>query len=70
FAADWALHLEMGEVVLLQDCLEEAGLRLKCRALAKLGRMQQALQCYQKYVKDYTRFLNTKPNLSFEDLFK
>ncbi|MDR0750848.1 MAG: hypothetical protein LBF62_14935 [Tannerellaceae bacterium] len=67
---DYPLLLDMAEVILIQDSLEESGIRLKCRSLSKLGKKKQALQCYNKYAGEYAAMLNARPELSFDEMAK
>ncbi|MDR1557894.1 MAG: hypothetical protein LBS88_12840 [Tannerellaceae bacterium] len=65
---DYPLLLNMAEVILIQDSLEESGIRLKCRSLFKLGKKKQALLCYHKYAEEYFAILSIRPDLSFDEI--
>jgi hypothetical protein len=61
---------KIADVILLHDNIDEDAIRLKCYALYHLGRNNQALQCYKKFVEDYQLLLATKYNTSFEELIE
>jgi two-component SAPR family response regulator len=67
---DYPLLLDMAEVILIQDSLEESGIRLKCRSFFKLGKKKQALLCYNKYAEEYFTMLNIRTELSFDEIVK
>jgi len=67
---DLPLLLNIADIILVQDSMEEAGIILKCRILFKIGKKQQALQCFNKYAEEYFDMLNTKPELTFEKIIK
>jgi len=61
---------KIADVIQLHDDIDEDAIRLKCYALYHLGRNNQALQCYKKFVEDYQQLLATNYNTSFEELIK
>ncbi|GHT04666.1 hypothetical protein FACS189423_07690 [Bacteroidia bacterium] len=65
---DYPLLFDIAKVILIQDNIEEFGIKLKCSILYKLGKKKQALQCYNKYVEEYVTVLNTKPELTFDKI--
>jgi len=65
---DWSLLLDIADVILIQDSLEESGIKLKCKALLNLGRKRQAYQCYRKYVEEHIQFVAASPELTFEKI--
>jgi two-component SAPR family response regulator len=67
---DLALLLNISEVILIQDGMEETGIRLKCRVLSKSGKKKQALHCYNKYAEEFFNLLNAKPEHTFEEMLK
>jgi two-component SAPR family response regulator len=67
---DWTLLLNIAEVILIQDSIEELGVKLKCNILFKFGKKKQALQCYNKYVEEYLNILNIRPELTFNDIMR
>jgi two-component SAPR family response regulator len=67
---DWPLLLNIAEIILIQDSIEESGIRLKCNILFKVGKKKQAFQCYNKYVEEYFDILNIKPELTFNEIMK
>jgi two-component SAPR family response regulator len=69
-ANDYPLLLGMAEVILIQDSLEESGIRMKCRSLFKLKKKKQAILCYNKFAEEYFNMLSARPDLSFEEIVK
>jgi two-component SAPR family response regulator len=67
---DLPLLLNIAEVILIQDSIEELGIRLKCKALFRLGKKKQAFQCYNRYVEEYFDILKIKPEQTFNELMK
>jgi two-component SAPR family response regulator len=65
---DLPLLLAISDVILIQDSIEEAGIKLKCNTLLRLGKKKPALQCYNKYVEEHLRLLGIKPELAFETI--
>ena len=63
---DLPLLLAISEVILIQDSIEETGIKLKCNTLLRLGKKKLALQCYNKYVEEHLRLLGIKPELTFD----
>jgi len=59
---------KIADVIQLHDNIDEDAIRLKCYALYHLGRINQALQCYKKFVEDYQSLLAVKYAISFEEL--
>lgn len=66
--ADLLLLLKIADVILLHDNIDEDAIRLKCYALFRSGRKNQALQVFNKFTADYENLLSTKHNLLFDDL--
>ncbi|MDR2496542.1 MAG: hypothetical protein LBD21_05395 [Tannerellaceae bacterium] len=67
---DNQLLLQVADAILMQDEIEEFGIRLKCSVLYKLGKKQQAMQCYDKYAETYQALLDVQPNFSFREVRK
>jgi two-component SAPR family response regulator len=67
---DLPLLLNIAEIILMQDSIEESGIRLKCHVLFRLGKKKQAFRCYNKYVEEYHAILNIKPELTFHEIMK
>ena len=59
---------KIADVIQLHDNIDEDAIRLKCYALYHLGRINQAMQCYKKFVVDYQNLLAAKYDISFEKL--
>ena len=66
--ANLLLLLKIADVILLHDNTDEEAIRLKCYALFRSGRKNQALQAFNKFSTDYENLLATKHNLVFDDL--
>ena len=68
--ADLILLLKIAEAILLHDNIDEDAINLKCYALFRLGRRNQALQVFNKFTSDYEILLAAKHNLTFEEMIK
>ena len=66
--SDLMYLFKIADVIQLHDNIDENAIRLKCYALYHLGRNNQALQCYKKFVEDYQSLLAVKYDTSFEEL--
>ena len=66
--ANLLLLLKIADIILLHDNTDEEAIRLKCYALFRSGRKNQALQAFNKFTTDYENLLATKHNLVFDDL--
>ena len=66
--ANLLLLLKIADIILLHDNTDEEAIRLKCYALFRSGRKNQALQAFNKFTADYENLLATKHNLVFDDL--
>ena len=64
------LLLKIADVILLHDNTDEEAIKLKCYALFRSGRKNQALQAFNKFTADYENLLGTKHNLVFDELVK
>ena len=62
------LLLKMADVIQLHDNIDEDAIKIKCQALFRLGKKNQALQAFNKFTADYEYLLATKHNLVFEKL--
>ena len=67
-ASDMQLLLKMADVIQLHDSIDEEAIRLKCRALFRMGHKTQALQAFNKFTADYEYLLAAKHSLVFDDL--
>ena len=67
---DFLLLLKIADAILVHDNIDEDAIKIKCYALYKLGRKNQALQAFNKFTTDYESLLATKHNLVFEELLK
>lgn len=67
---DLLLLLKIADAILLHDNIDEDAIRLKCYALFRSGRKNQALQSFNKFTADYKNLLATNHHLVFEDLIQ
>ena len=67
---DLLLLLKIADVILLHDNIDEDAIRLKCYALLRSGRKNQALQAFNKFTTNYESLLAAKHNLVFDELVK
>jgi len=67
---DLLLLLKIADAILLHDNIDEDAIKLKCYALFRLGRKNQALQAFNKFTADYEKLLATNHHLAFEELVK
>jgi DNA-binding SARP family transcriptional activator len=66
--SDLLFLLKIADVIQSHDNIDEDAIRLKCYALYRLGRKNQALQAFNKFAADYEYLLAVKPNLVFDEL--
>ena len=59
----------IADAILVQDNIDEKGIKIKCNALVKLGKQNQAIQVFKKYCDDYKKLLGEKTKISFENFF-
>jgi DNA-binding SARP family transcriptional activator len=67
---DLLLLLKIADLIFLYDNIEEDAIKLKCYALYRLGRKNQALNAFNKFTADYESLLAAKHNLVFGDLVR
>ena len=67
---DLTLLLKIADTILLHDDIDEDAIRLKCYALYRSGRKNQALQAFNNFTIVYEKLLATKPHLIFDELIK
>lgn len=60
--------IDIANVILLQDSIDENGIRLKCRCLYQLGQKGLSKQTYDKFCVEYKKLLGTDPDLKYEDV--
>ena len=63
---DYNILSAIADAILIQDNIDEKGIRIKCNALVKLGKQNQAVQVFKKYCDDYKKLLGEKPDVSFD----
>ena len=67
---DLLLLLKIADAIMLHDHIDEDAIKLKCYALFRSGRKNQALQVFNKFTADYENLLAAKHNLVFEEIVK
>ena len=67
---DLLFLLKIADTILLHDNIDEDAITLKCYALFRFGRKNQALQAFNKFTSDYENLLVTKHNLTFDEIVK
>jgi two-component SAPR family response regulator len=65
--ANPALSLRIADAILTHDSLDEDAMRLKCGALVKMGKKNQAKQEYNLFVAEFKKALDTAPDFNFSD---
>lgn len=59
------LLIRIADVILLHDSIDEDAVRMKCRALARLGRNGLARKTYDAFRQEYERLMEQQPALTF-----
>ncbi|MDR2497811.1 MAG: hypothetical protein LBD28_00015 [Tannerellaceae bacterium] len=67
---DYQILLHIADAILMQDEIEESGIRLKCSVLYKQGKKQQAMLAYDKYAEAYHSLLDILPSFTFKDIIR
>jgi len=67
---DLLLLLKIADSILLHDDIDEDAIKLKCYALYRSGRKNQALQSFNNFTAIYEKLLAAKHHLVFEELIK
>lgn len=65
---DTKFLIDIANVILLQDSIDENGIRIKCRCLYQLGQKGLSKQTYDKFCMDYKKLLGVDPDLKYEDI--
>jgi DNA-binding SARP family transcriptional activator len=63
------LLLRIAEAILIHDNLDEDAMRMKCSALVRMGKRNQAKQAYNTFAADFRKTLDTSPDFIFPDSF-
>ena len=66
--SDLNLQVRIANVILLHDNIDEEAIQIKCRALFLLGQKGASKQCFDKYVQDHQRLLNSNPKINYENI--
>ncbi len=66
---DPQLLLRIADAILTHDNLDEDAMRMKCQALVRMGKKNQAKQAYNTFVADFKKALDTTPDFIFSDTF-
>ncbi len=61
------LLLRIADAILTHDNLDEDAMRMKCGALVRMGKKNQAKQAYNTFVADFKKALDTTPDFIFSD---
>lgn len=61
--------LRIADAILTHDNLDEDAIRMKCSALVRMGKRNQAKQAYNSFVADFKKALDTTPDFIFSDIF-
>lgn len=65
---DLKLMLRISDAILIQDTIDETAIKIKCRALYKMGQKGQSKLCFDRFVKEYNRLLNSEPGFSYKEI--
>jgi two-component SAPR family response regulator len=60
--------LAIADAILTHDNLDEDAMRMKCSALVKMGKKNQARQAYNTFVADFKKTLEIDPDFDFSDI--
>ena len=63
-----SLLLRIADTILIHDSLDEDAIRIKCSALYAMGKKNQAKVCYDTFVTEYKKVLNTPPEFKLSDI--
>lgn len=67
--SDPQVLLRIADAILTHDNLDEDAMRMKCSALIRMGKKNQAKQAYNTFVADFRKTLDTAPDFIFSDTF-
>lgn len=65
---DLKLMLRISDAILIQDTIDENAIKIKCHVLYKMGQKGQSKFCFDRFVKEYNRLLNSEPGFSYEGI--
>ena len=60
----------IADAILIQDHIDEKGVTIKCNALVKLGKQNQAVQVFKKFCEDYKKLLGEKSCISLDAILE
>lgn len=66
---DHVLLSVIADAILVQDNIDEKGIKIKCGALLKLGKQNQAVLAFKKFSDDYKKLLGEKSDIKWDDIF-
>ena len=69
FKNEYTLLSEIADAILVQDSIDEKGVKIKCFALMKLGKQKQAMLVFNKYKEYYNKLLGEKPDILPDNFF-
>lgn len=64
------LKLKVADCIMLEDCIDEFAIRLKCKTLYETGHKGKSKQVYDQYVLDYKRLLDSEPEVSYKEMLR
>ena len=60
----------IAEAILMHDNLDEDAIRMKCTALVRMGKKNQAKQVYDAFVEEFRKALDSEPDFDLADILK
>jgi two-component SAPR family response regulator len=60
----------IAEAILIHDNLDEDAIRIKCTALVRMGKKNQAKQVYETFVEEFRKALDSEPDFDLGDILK
>lgn len=64
------LLLRIGDAILVHDSLDEDAIRIKCTALQRMGKRNQAKQVYEAFVAEFRKALDSSPDFQLSEIQK
>ena len=65
---DYILLSGIADAILMQDNIDDTGIIMKCNALVKTGKQNQAVQVFKKYCDEYKKLLGVTPDITWDEI--
>ena len=65
---DLPLLLKISDVILIQDNIDESGIRLKCNTLFRMDKKKSALLSFNKFAQEHVKLLGVETKLTLKSI--